>query len=127
MVLHPHTLDHIAVCQAEQIFPGAVDLGYLHICRVQRREDKLLFQLFAKRLGEIAHLIKICHQLLMKPLVNLLCPEGLISHLADGLSQFLQSQGFDVLLFHNRNFYSFLRNAEIKNPSHGYLPGRSWT
>ena len=43
MILHPHTLNDIAVLQTEQIFAGAVNLGDFHICRIQCSQRTLFF------------------------------------------------------------------------------------
>ena len=147
MIFHPDTLNHISIGKTKQILSRSVDCRDFDIHRRQRSQRTGLLELLAKRGGKIRHLVKICHELLMHPLKNLLCTESLLSSLSHPLFQLRKIQRFDIFLSSTPSILllplktltqlfqsdahsvssSFLLYTEIKNPSHGYLPGKSCT
>ena len=129
LIAHEHALDHVAVLQAEQVLPGAVHPGDPHVHRLQRRPYVIRRQLLPEALRQIGHLVKIRRQLLVHPLVQLLCPERLLTGGGDLRRQLLQGHGFQIFFFHtlcSLPHSALLRNTAMKKPSQGYFPGRIW-
>ena len=87
LVFHKNTLDHISIRQAEQIFPGAVYLGYLDIQCLQNR-DRILLQHLPEALWNVFHFVVRSDQMLMQPAVDLLCAERFLSEFCHKPLQF---------------------------------------
>lgn len=65
-IVHQNAFDLFAVREAEKTFDGAI-LALLHETHTRKREIEFLLQLLTEVLGDVAHVIKALHTLLIQP------------------------------------------------------------
>ena len=97
-VAHQHAFDDVAVRQAVKQFDRAVELRFNRLQHGNRVRHAVFIQRFAKRLGQVAHLLKV--RALMQPRKHLPGAEGGLAQLFEINRQLVRRHAQQLRLVH---------------------------